>query len=169
MCNNTFVFKNSEREITLYYQPVIFDYDSSDVNGIGLYRNNTVSLGGDSDDERRGHYYVPDFLIKSDTGKAAGYVICDTKFSSLSTINNYYLPDLTYKYLFSISPVNQNEYVAGMCVIYGQRTDKDTPKSVYDRQIDGHKIIPFAETVPLIEGTDGKNQCGSLEHMLFYI
>ena len=34
---NTFVLKNSQKRITLYYQPVIFDTDQRSVNGIGLY------------------------------------------------------------------------------------------------------------------------------------
>ena len=60
---NTFVLKNGQKRITLYYQPVIFDTDQRSVNGIGLYRNNSISVyAGNEDDCRQGgHYYVPDF------------------------------------------------------------------------------------------------------------
>lgn len=151
-CYNTFIFGNDEQEITLYYQPVIFDTDKSFVNKIGLYRNNTISLSTDEEDERRGHYYVPDFLIKVSHGDVAKYIICDAKFSSLSTVQNYYVSNLTYKYLFSISPINENDSVAGLCIFYGQCVSECNLQSVYDRKLKGHKITPFAELHPLVEG-----------------
>lgn len=41
---NTFVLLNAQKTITLYYQPVIFDTDQSSINGIGLYRNNSIPV-----------------------------------------------------------------------------------------------------------------------------
>lgn len=63
-CVNTLFFKNERHQLTLYYQPVIYDTDESGINGIGLIRNNSIpALTGDGDDNRSGgHYYSPDYL-----------------------------------------------------------------------------------------------------------
>lgn len=54
-CTNTFHFVNGNTILTLYYQPVIFDTDRKRVNGVGLYRNNSIPVyTGDEDDNRRG-------------------------------------------------------------------------------------------------------------------
>lgn len=164
--NNTFIFTGSEHKITLFYQPVIFDTDKSYVNGIGLYRNNTISLNNDSEDERRGHYYVPDFLIKIDTGNSIRYVICDAKFSSLSTVQNYYISNLVYKYLFSISPVNRNDMVSGLCIIYGQCVETDILQTVYDKQLTNDRIMPFAEMLPLIEDIQNDKHFERIKQLL---
>lgn len=85
---NTFVLKNGQKRITLYYQPVIFDTDQRSVNGIGLYRNNSISVyAGNEDDCRQGgHYYVPDFLIKIEENGDSQYMIVDAKFSDYSSV-----------------------------------------------------------------------------------
>ncbi len=165
-CNNTFTFRGSEQEITLFYQPVIFDTDKSSVNGIGLYRNNTISINNDTEDERRGHYYVPDFLIKIDTGSVVQYIICDAKFSSLSTIQNY-ISNLAYKYLFSISPISDKDVISGLCIIYGQCTEANVLQTIYDRQLANSKIAPFAETLPLIEGIQNDRHFNHIKQMLY--
>ena len=59
-CKNTFVFTGNNKRITIYYQPVIFDFDSRQVNGIGLYRNNSISINQNNIDERSDKYYTPD-------------------------------------------------------------------------------------------------------------
>ena len=50
---NTFVLKNGQKRITLYYQPVIFDTDQRSVNGIWLYRNNSISVYAGNEDDCR--------------------------------------------------------------------------------------------------------------------
>lgn len=150
-CINTFIFSNEEQKVTLYYQPVIFDTDKSYINNIGLYRNNTISLSDEEEGERRGHYYVPDFLIKIERADIAKYIICDAKFSELKTIHNYYITALAYKYLFSLSTISYTDMIAGLCIIYGQCINENTLQSVYDRQLSNQRILPFAETLPLLE------------------
>ena len=152
---NTFVFENKglSKMVTLYYQPVIYDKDYSQINGIGLYRNNSISFSTSEDMDHKGNYYVPDFLVKIEgEGGGAQYIICDAKFSSLRAIKNHYISALTYKYLFSLSTIKREDSILGLCIIYGQGDGDDTPGTIYDKQSPFHKISPFAEVLPLTEG-----------------
>lgn len=151
-CKNTFVFSDAGKKVTLYYQPVIFDYDSSQVNGLGLYRNNTISLSYDANEERRGRYYVPDYVIKTEINGRVRYIILDAKFSALSTVKKDYISALSFKYLFSVSTVTDNQSVDGLCIVYGQSYETNQMQSVYDKQIGGKEIAPFADMLPFMEG-----------------
>lgn len=164
--NNTFVFSDETQRITLYYQPVIYDKDCSSINGIELYRNNTISISNDDEKERNGHYYVPDYLIKCERDNCVKYIIFDAKFSSLSTVRYYYVPNLSYKYLFSISSTNDNANVSGLCIIYGQCTEENVVQSIYDRQIVGRNIKPFVEALPMIEGLNNDKHIEYIETVL---
>ncbi|MCL1995753.1 MAG: DUF2357 domain-containing protein [Defluviitaleaceae bacterium] len=151
---NTFVFEGKNKTITLYYQPVIYDRDYSKINGVGLYRNNSISFSNSEDIDYKGNYYVPDFLVKIEENKRnAQYIICDAKFSSLRTIKNHYISALTYKYLFSLSTTKATDTILGLCIIYGQAQADDAPSTIYDKQSPFHQIYPFAELLPLAEGT----------------
>ena len=165
---NTFVLKNGQKRITLYYQPVIFDTDQRSVNGIGLYRNNSISVyAGNEDDCRQGgHYYVPDFLIKIEENGDSQYMIVDAKFSDYSSVRRYYVKDLVFKYLFSISPIEENELVCGLCIMYGKCKSKERLQTAYDKQILGTEIYPFIEIFPLIEGIDSAGQYEKMDRLL---
>lgn len=165
---NTFVLKNDQKRITLYYQPVIFDTDQRSVNGIGLYRNNSISVyAGNEDDCRQGgHYYVPDFLIKIEENGDSRYMIVDAKFSDYSSVRRYYVKDLVFKYLFSISPIEENELVCGLCIMYGKCKSKERLQTAYDKQILGTEIYPFIEIFPLIEGIDSAGQYEKMDRLL---
>lgn len=165
---NTFVLKNGQKMITLYYQPVIFDTDQRSVNGIGLYRNNSISVyAGNEDDCRQGgHYYVPDFLIKIEENGDSQYMIVDAKFSDYSSVRRYYVKDLVFKYLFSISPIEENELVCGLCIMYGKCKSKERLQTAYDKQILGTEIYPFIEIFPLIEGIDSAGQYEKMDRLL---
>ncbi|WCM69821.1 hypothetical protein LZD60_14645 [Clostridium perfringens] len=54
---NTFKFKRGNKEIVLYYQPVVH-WNKSE-NSIGLFRNTNIGLDGNL-----GTYYTPDYIIK---------------------------------------------------------------------------------------------------------
>lgn len=164
-CANTFHFFGDQKQITLYYQPVIFDTDQSRVNGIGLYRNNSIPVfTGEEDDNRQGgHYYVPDYLIKIDDGELSKYLIIDAKFSDISNVKRHYVKDLAFKYLFSISPTRKTDILRGMCIVFGKCTDYDELQSVYDNQILGDTIIPFMELLPMIEGMNSEDQYNKLD------
>ena len=165
---NTFVLKNGQKRITLYYQPVIFDTDQRSVNGIGLYRNNSISVyAGNEDDCRQGgHYYVPDFLIKIEENGDSQYMIVDAKFNDYSSVRRYYVKDLVFKYLFSISPIEENELVCGLCIMYGKCKSKERLQTAYDKQILGTEIYPFIEIFPLIEGIDSAGQYEKMDRLL---
>lgn len=165
---NTFILLNGQKTITLYYQPVIFDTDQSAVNGIGLYRNNSIPVfTGDEDDYRQGaHYYVPDFLIKVEENEHSKYMIVDAKFSDVSSVRRHYVKNLAFKYLFSISPIAANDIVSGLCIMYGKCTPAEQLKTAYDKRIPGSEIEPFTEILPLIEDGDVLGQYNKLDCLL---
>lgn len=164
-CTNTFHFVNGNTALTLYYQPVIFDTDRKRVNGVGLYRNNSISVyTGDEDDNRQGgHYYVPDYLIKVDCGGISKYLIVDAKFSDANSVRTHYVKDLAFKYLFSISPIEDTDRVIGMCIMYGKCTETEQNRNVYDKQLSGSVITPIAEMLPLIEGVGSSEPYSKLD------
>jgi hypothetical protein len=165
-CNNTFIFSDSQQIITLYYQPVIFDSDKSSVNQIGLYRNNTISFGTDEDVERKGHYYVPDFLIKISRECTSKYILCDAKFSTTGNALSRYFPNLAYKYLFSVSPVAENDVISGLCVINGRELSGCRITTAYDKQLEGQHITPFAEVLSLAEGIENEKHFENIRKLL---
>lgn len=162
---NTYLYSNGQSRITLYYQPVIFDTDQSSVNGIGLYRNNSIPVyTGNNDDGRQGgHYYVPDFLIKVDNGEEIRYLIIDAKFSDINSVKRHYVKDLTFKYLFSISTIDKRDTIEGLCIIYGKCRENEQMQSVYDKKLQNNIIVPLMELFPLMEDVTGDKQYGKLD------
>ena len=167
-CSNTFCFTQERIRITLYYQPVIFDTDQSHINGIGLYRNNSIpSYTGEDDDNRQGgHYYVPDYLIKVETENAIKYLIIDAKFSDFSSVRRHYIKDLAFKYLFSISPIHENELISGMCIMYGKCTSREDMQSAYDKKLPERQISPTTDIIPIIEGIAAESQYEKIDSLL---
>lgn len=162
---NTFLFDNGIQKTTLYYQPVIYHNDKRHINQIGLYRNTKISLSKDWEGSKNGTYYVPDYIIKIENGGVSKYIICDAKFSSLSTIEKYYISNLAFKYLFSISPITDKDILAGLCVIYAQCNESNDFKTVYDNQLPGTKILPFAQTLPLAENRDNSKHTSRINKL----
>lgn len=151
--NNTYIFTNEDSKITLYYEPIIYDEDRTNINGVALYRNNSISLNRETDDERQGHYYVPDYIIKYEADGREKYLICDAKFSRKSKVQYQLVPNLAYKYLTSISVVQKNAEIIGLFVFYGLNEENSIIESFYDRQIkNGKKVTPKIEMFPLSEG-----------------
>lgn len=145
---NTFYFSDEKDKVTLYYQPVIFN-TSERLNGIGLYRNNDVPVSGEA---KGANYYTPDFLLKVDRDAKITYIILDAKFSKFENVKQKQFRDLAFKYLISLSPIGEKEFVAGMCILYGRNRDSERDlKSFYDPQLSERPIAPFAEAIPLME------------------
>lgn len=167
-CQNTFVLTNANQRVILYYQPVVFDVNRSSVNGIGLYRNNSIPVyTGDEDDDRHGgHYYAPDFLLKVEEGGRVGYIILDAKFSDANTVRRHQVKNLAFKYLFSLSPVTADENLLGLVVLYGKCGIEDQMQSAYDKQIAGSEIVPFTEMLPLMEGVNAMEQYEKLDRLM---
>ncbi len=165
-CQNTFVFTGENKRITIYYQPVIFDFDSRQVNGIGLYRNNSISINQNSIDERSDKYYTPDYIIKTEINGVERYIILDAKFSTANTVKRYYITDLSFKYLFSISSVTENKSVDGLCIVYGQCYASNKMQSAYNKQLGSKDISPFADMLPLIEGVNSDDHDAVIQQLL---
>lgn len=143
LCNNTFTFINGEQEITLYYQPVIYDGHYQRRNSIELYRNN--SRGFENRDEtntRSIFYYTPDYIIKYKNAGKVAYAIVDAKYSKKHTIINHQIIDLVFRYITSISASNQNCSMEGLYIICGKERGSTKPESLYDRAIDNSILSP---------------------------
>ena len=145
--NNTFCLEKDGCEITIYYEPVIYDEPRPSINGISLYRNNTVSFSEDTDEERAGHYYTPDYLIKTVKNGITSYSICDAKFSKKDKVRFNLMPGLAYKYLYSVSPADDSELIS-MNIFYALADGAATPSNFYDKEKD-RKIYPITNMVPI--------------------
>lgn len=157
--HNTFAFQAEHAKITLYYEPVIYDEDRSNVNDISLYRNTLVSLNKETVEECQGRFYTPDFIIRYEEKDRVQYLICDAKFSRRDKVKYQLMPELIYKYITSLSPINENAEVSGLIVFYGLSEDHMLMESFYDRQLPGtKKIIPYLEMMPLSENISYKDQ-----------
>lgn len=168
-CNNTFVFHGDNKCITIYYQPVIYDFDSRQVNGIGLYRNTSISIDQTEkkkDAEWKNKYYTPDYVIKTEMNGIERYIILDAKFSTEDNVKKYYLAELSFKYLFSISSIAENQPVDGLCIVYGQCDPANKMQSVYDKKIGSKHISPFADMLPLIEGVNADSHDAAMQQIL---
>ena len=145
---------------------MIFDFDSRHINGIGLYRNNSISLNQSNVDERSDKYYTPDYIIKTEINGVERYIILDAKFSTANTVKRYYISDLSFKYLFSISSIEENKSADGLCIVYGQCYATNKMQSAYDKQIGSKEISPFADMLPLIEGVNPDDHEASIQQLL---
>lgn len=168
-CCNTFHFTDADSEVTVYYQPVIYGYDSRSYNGIGIYRNSSISLGISNDRDYRGEYYVPDFLIKYAKNDREYYIIGDAKFSSCSSVLRNYVTDLSYKYIVSMSPVANNIKIAGLFINYGKDEKNTESRSVYDNEMKDCPIQPFFEIIPISELTEENQHFADIEKIFGYI
>lgn len=158
-CLNTFVYVKDYVELTIYYQPMLLDSDTKNQTGIGLYRNNSIPVVATETDELQtgGRYYVPDYLVKVTQNGISHYSIADAKFSDYSTVRRYQVRDLAFKYLFSLSPVSDTEFIDGLAIIYGKGASTDLPVSAYDKQMQPNSISPFMELIPAMEKMNGDN------------
>ena len=124
-------------------------------------------MNRETDDERQGHYYVPDYVIKYEAEGRERYLICDAKFSRKSKVQYQLIPDLAYNYLTSISVVHENSEIIGLFVFYGLNEGNGIIESIYDRQIKGgKKITPRIELFPLSEGLSYSIQTRNAMEML---
>ena len=164
---NTFTFAKQAQRIRLYYQPVIYASDRRSINGIGLYRNNSIPVAsGDFDENRQGDcYYSPDYLIEVDENNTRKYLILDAKFSDLGAVKRHHIKDLAFKYLFSISPILSNDRVLGMGIIYGKCQEGENLLSAYNNELTPNSIVPVANILPLIESIDEEGHYAKLDKL----
>lgn len=87
---NTYMLSNNGVTVVLYYQPVISAVGFE--NHLSLFRTTKPPY-------YKPNYYTPDFVLKfSSTEHNEEYVIFDAKFSSRSSIQKHYLPEIIRKY-----------------------------------------------------------------------
>ena len=170
-CNNTFVFCGENSTLTLYFQPVIFNPNNGLQNKIGVYRNNSIpiNIGEDDDDPATGApYYCPDYLIKHEGKHGTKYIIADAKFSDYTQMKKERIEQLTklvFKYLFSLSPLDNTDKIIGLCIFYGKFVQSKSARSVYNWEHPNSSIAPFAELVPIIEGIDTDKHFDKLDYL----
>lgn len=124
---NTFKFVLDKEEVKLYFQPIIFANVPKPMgfndrpNNINLYRTTTKKVNKNF---KKFAYYTPDFIIVHNTGDHVSYHILDAKFSTFETIEKMSITDLVFKYIFSISTINENDTINSLCLIFGKEQNK---------------------------------------------
>lgn len=143
--NNTFVFENNRAKLTLFFQPVIYGDDRA-FNGLGIFRN--TSSSSKKENNNRGKTYTPDYIIKVNYDDRIDYTILDAKFSTPENIQLHQLQELVYKYLFSISTLNDNDRIIGLYILCGKKLGNDIENTIHDlAQNIGRNVIPFAKII----------------------
>ena len=147
--NNTFFYEKDDVNITIYYQPVIYSNHLA-INNIFLFRNNAPNIS----DKTAIPYYSPDYIIKISKESNSKYIILDAKFSSPKKIREKQLEHLVFKYLFSISPLKENDSVIGLYILCGKKSGSDRLDIVHNIARKINKVVrPFAE-IAIMNGFD---------------
>lgn len=113
---NTFVLTKDDSKLTIYYQPVIFGRGHIGANGIGLQRISSLSFDGTM---ASFPYYTPDYVCKKVANNGDSYEIGDAKYCDVFTLQRKHGPDLAYKYLFNVRPIDHKDVIAGLSILYG--------------------------------------------------
>lgn len=149
--NNTFYYSSgvSAKTITLFYEPVIYGKNHIGYNNIRLFRNNSRKYSGYKDSNP---YYTPDYVIKITENNQSMYIIIDAKFSNPDTVKERQQSKLVYKYLFSISTIEPEDTILGLCVFCGKTSsNQDSSESLYD--LSRRPISPYAQILTLTENS----------------
>lgn len=165
--NNTFILWNDDAstEITLYYEPVIHSGISKNVgeNELFLFRNMSFSYKkGET-----GRNYCPDYVLKIKKQSHSYYIIMDAKFSGQRSVKEYYMRELLYKYILSISVMDPQDVFFGLVVVNGKSNelaDSVLPINVYDQVPDGQIVSPFAKMIALTENQEDQ-ECNAQLHI----
>ena len=151
MYANTYYFKKNDISLILYYQPVIYLKKNKVLNDVDLIRNTKLSRANHiNQKEREGRVYLPDYILKISNNTKTNYIILDSKFSNVDTVKSWYFPELVFKYLFSLSPINKGDEIIGLCAINGKTNDDEKFTSVYTDEI-SEEYTPFANIITLTE------------------
>ncbi len=154
--NNTFEFSDDNKRVIIYFQPVIYgDAFSINANGIKLFRNTSMSIRKEIN--KKGYVYTPDYMIKVEYENKTNYIIMDAKFSTPDNIKKYQMQELIFKYLFSISTVNEEDNILGLYIICGKTAEIDHRNIIHDlaKKIN-YPVQPYAEIL-LMNGIDTEN------------
>lgn len=172
--NNIFIYQKDDLEITIYYQPVIWEGKSHKPSVCGLYRTTSLSFARKWNETARGRYYTPDYVIriKRKGWKGARYLIADAKYTNYQDVHDFKIIPLTYKYLFSLGPKDSNDQITGLYIFHGKRQNalenQSLAQSVYDLLPDHQGRFPQVEIISLYEyaGTIQRDQFKILQDLL---
>lgn len=164
--SNTFVCTKGDKTLTIYYQPVVYATGAV-VNGIELKRVDT---------KKSNQIYTPDYIFKYQDARKlnAQYIICDAKFSNLTTVHSDSFPEVMRKYNKGIKPIG-NANISNCCLVYGKHKKDEDPdwitygETEHRRSQQAKSPMPIAKIVPLghsmIKG-DPKLFVMSLDNMM---
>ncbi len=172
--NNVFVYQKGDLEITLYYQPVIWEEASGKPSFCGLCRTVSLSYSRSWNESIRGRYYTPDYVIriKRQNWQGARYIIADAKYTHYQDVHDFKIIPLLYKYLFSLGPKNIEDKITGLYIFHGKRQhpleSQMLVHSVYDLVSNGHERFPQVEVISLYEyaGTIQRDQFKMIRDLL---
>ena len=149
---NLFVFVSPDEEqtISIYRQPIIWDYDTSEETGLELYRNSSFRLEGGKSLSQN-NYYCPDYVVKAEFKGRTLYYIGDAKYAAISSVERNHTIAVAFKYLVSISTISAKSEVKGVFLNYGKVLNSEKG-SLFDKQIG--QITPAFDIVPLSDGAE---------------
>lgn len=162
---NSFYFSKNELNVAIYYQPVLFLKKSPYSNNINIIRNTKTSMTQRYEQkELEGTYYLPDYIIKFTKDDNEKYLILDAKFSNQRNVLSYYLPNLVFKYIFSLSTTESKSEIIGICAING----KNSPNSCESRTVYTSEIpsdyTPFADILTIVENGNESTEKTIVKH-----
>ncbi len=166
---NVFTLEKDGATLTLYFHPVLTDRDESAQTGIHLYRNSTYAFKA----LEEGHYYTPDYLLRWKGEGKENYLVLDAKYSYKKKVLQELMPEMSYKYLLSLSPIAYEEEgrpvqvaMKGLEILYGLTNGDQRLESFYNCQLPGSTITPAANAVPCSEEVEPENQRQNMAELL---
>lgn len=144
--NNVFKFSASNVAYELFFQPII-NQPKSD-NSIGLFRNNKYTSKGTESNKP----YTPDYLLRIDKKGYSCFIIFDAKLRDEAEVKRMNFCELSFKYIFSLTPVRKNDRHCGMCIICGK--DKHNRDNCITNAYNSPDNNPYYADFPVITGKD---------------
>lgn len=168
-CNNTFVFEKDtgSTELTLYYEPVIYSGTDKNAgeNNLFLFRNLSLSY----EKGETGRNYCPDYVLKITKNSCSRYIILDAKFSNRRSVSEYYVRELLFKYLISISVFHPEDRILGLVILNGKSNESEDmvfPHDIFDQVPDKRMVYPFAKMITLTENHEDMEHNAQLHREL---
>ena len=116
--NNIFVFNKGPNKVTLFFQPRVQGTNYSPDNPVGLIRNSTLPLIGET--EPNNVCFTPDYVLKHEHDDGTShYIISDAKYSNMSNVIRDQFYELVFKYLYAITPVNAGDCIKSLDIYCG--------------------------------------------------
>lgn len=114
---NTYYLENDKYSATLYYEPIIYNYQTAATNGIELYRTT----------DNMPNYYCPDFILafSNKNTQKTQYYILDAKYSNRFILRKYNtLFSSIKKYHLELDTTNEDAKLKMIWLLQG-KTDKE--------------------------------------------